>query len=293
VTIIVSQKKEKILDEKIDQILFHETLGPLITVMFLFFIFGILLFFGNLIQEILMGLTEKMISSMGTREQSVIGLILEQGLAGISIALPYVFSFYLLLGLLEDIGILSRFIVNGERFLKKVGLPGKSFIPLMLGLGCTAPATRATRILSSKRDQFQTASLFAFVPCSSRIAIIMGIVGYYGGTSLVLATFLTLFGAGLIWAFGVKKIFKIRSEPLLLELPSYRKPLAKNVLVKSWIRMKDFVYIVIPLLALGGIVYGILEIYNITEIIIEPFSPITVWLGLPSATIIPLVWFQF
>lgn len=293
VTKIVSQKKEKILDEKIDQILFHETLGPFITVIFLFFIFGILLYFGNLTQEILMGFTEKIVSSMETRDQSVLGLILGQGLtglaAGISIALPYVFFFYLLLGLLEDIGILSRFIVNAERFLTKVGLPGKSFIPLILGLGCTAPATRATRILSSKRDQFQTASLFAFVPCSSRIAIIMGIVGYYGGASLVLATFLTLFGTGLIWAFVVKKFFKIKSEPLLLELPSYRKPLAKNVLVKSWFRMKDFVYIVIPLLALGGIIYGILKIYNLTEIIIEPFSSITVWLGLPSVTIVPLV----
>ncbi|GAG59230.1 unnamed protein product, partial [marine sediment metagenome] len=211
-----------------------------------------------------MGWTESLLSYFGTAEHSITAMILVQGLtglaAGVSIALPYVFLFYLILGLLEDIGILSRFIVNAERFFEKLGLPGKSFIPLALGLGCTAPATRATRILSSKKEQFYTASLFAFVPCSSRIAIIMGIVGFYGGIKLAFSVFATLFVAGLIWAFGIKKAIHIKSEPLLLELPPYRKPLIKNVLAKSWIRMKDFVYIVIPLLVLGGTAYGILNI---------------------------------
>jgi len=64
--------------------------------------------------------------------------------------------------------------------------------------------------------------------------------------------------------------------------------LIKNVLAKSWIRMKDFVYIVIPLLALGGIAYGILDMSGLTHIIVEPLSPITTWLGLPNVTIIPL-----
>ena len=193
------------------------------------------------------------------------------------------------MGLLEDIGFLSRFTVNAEIFLNKLGLPGKSFIPLALGLGCTAPATRATRVLSSEKEQFRTVSLFAFVPCSSRIAIIMGIVGFYGGIGLAFSVFVTSFVAGLIWAFGLKRVIQVKSDPLLLELPPYRKPLIKNVLTKSWIRMKDFVYIVLPLLALGGIVYGILDISGLTHIVVEPFSPITTWLGLPSATVIPII----
>jgi ferrous iron transport protein B len=170
-----------------------------------------------------------------------------------------------------------------------MGLPGKAFIPLALGLGCTAPATRATRVLSSEKEQFHTATLFAFVPCSSRIAIIMGIVGFYGGTELALSVFATSFVVGLFWAFGIKKVIQIKSEPLLLELPPYRKPLIKNVFAKSWIRMKDFVYIVIPLLALGGIAYGILDISGLTQIVVEPLSPITAWLGLPTVTIIPII----
>ena len=293
VTQVIPLEKEKKLQEDIDRVLLHKVWGPLITGLFLLAIFGILLYLGNLIQGVLMGLTESFLSSFGTTEHSIISMILVQGLtglaAGVSIALPYVFLFYLLLGLLEDIGLLSRFIVNTQRFLKKLGLPGKSFIPLALGLGCTAPACRACRILSSKKEQFNTASLFAFVPCSSRIAIIMGIVGYFGGIKLAFSVFATLLVAGLIWAFVIKRIFHIKSEPLLLELPPYRKPLIKNVLAKSWIRMKDFVYIVIPLLALGGIAYGILDILGLINVIVGPLSPITVWLGLPTVTIVPLI----
>jgi len=200
----------------------------------------------------------------------------------------YVFLFYLLLGLLEDMGILSRFIVNAERFFGKFGMPGKAFIPLALGLGCTVPATKATRVLSSKREQFYVASFLSFVPCSSRTAIIMGVVGFYGGIRLAFYVFLTLLMAALIWAFAIKKLYHVSREPLLLELPPYRKPLAGNILAKGWFRMKDFIYVVIPLLMAGGAVYGILDAYNITHMVVQPLSVITSWLGLPDVTIIPL-----
>jgi ferrous iron transport protein B len=289
---IISLKKGKDLEKKIDDILLHKIWGPITTGLFLLTIFGILLYLGNFIQGVLMGLTESFLSFFGATEHSIIAIILIQGLtglaAGVSIALPYVFLFYLLLGLLEDIGLLSRFIVNAGRFLKSLGLPRKAFIPLALGLGCTAPATTATRVLSSKQEQFHTAMFLAFVPCSSRIAIIMGIVGFYGGIKLAFSVFATLLVAGLIWALGIKKIIHIKKEPLLLELPPYRKPLIKNVLAKSWIRMKDFVYIVIPLLALGGIACGILKISGLTFVIVKPLLPIAIWLGLPALTIIPL-----
>jgi len=293
ITQIVPIEKEKHLQERIDNILMHKVWGPLTTGLFFLAIFGILLYFGNLIQGVLMGLTESLLSSFGLAEHSIVAMVLIQGLtglaAGVSIALPYVFLFYLILGLLEDIGLLSRFIVNTQRFLKGLGLPAKAFIPLALGLGCTAPACRATRVLSSKKEQFYTASFFAFVPCSSRIAIIMGIVGFYGGVKLAFSVFATLLIAGLIWAFGIKKIMHIKSDPLLLELPPYRKPLVRNVLAKSWIRMKDFVYVVIPLLAVGGIAYGILDIFGFTSAMVKPLLPIAVWLGLPAVTLIPLV----
>ncbi len=293
ITQITHFERKKQFQEKIDDVLLHKSWGPLVTGLFLLVLFGLLLFLGNFVQGILMELTESFLSSLLIDESSIVALVLLHGLtgvaAGISIALPYVFLFYLFLGILEDTGLLSRLIVNMERFLKKLGLPGKAFIPLALGLGCTVPAVRATRVLSSKKEQFHTASLFAFVPCSSRIAVIMGVVGFYGGVTLAFFVLVTALVAGLIWAFGIKKVFHVHSEPLLLELPPYRKPLIRNVAVKSWSRMKDFVYIVIPLLAIGGIAYGILDTIGLTAVVVEPLSPITTWLGLPAVVIIPLL----
>jgi len=291
-TSIVSIKKGKKIKESVDRVLLNRRWGPFFTLLFFMIIFGVLLFLGNLVQGYLMDMTENFISYFSQSRQSIPFIVLGQGLTGLaiglSVALPYVFLFYLLLGFIEDTGLLPRFIINVERLTNKIGLPGKAFIPLALGLGCTAPAIRATRILSSKKEQFHTAAFFAFVPCSSRIAIIMGIVGFYGGISLAFFVYITLIIAGLISGFVIKKIFRSEIEPLLLELPDYRKPLIKNVLVKSWIRMKDFVYIVIPLLIAGGIIYGILNVLNLTDIIVKPFSFITTWLGLPDKTIIPL-----
>jgi len=293
VTQLIPLKNEKKIEESVDNILLHKIWGPLTTGLFLLAIFGILLYFGNFMQDVLMGLTENLLSSLDLEEHSIIGLVFVNGLtgvaAGVSIALPYVFLFYLILGLLEDIGLLSRFVVNAEFLLKKLGFPGKAFIPLALGLGCTVPAIRATRVLSSVKEQFHTTSLFAFVPCSSRIAIIMGIVGFYGSIRLAFSVLATSLAAGLIWAFGIKKVFHIQSEPLLLELPPYRTPQLGNVLAKSWIRMKDFVYVVIPLLALGGIAFGIFDMLGLTNLIVAPLAPVATWLGLPPVTIIPIL----
>ncbi len=290
---IAHLKKEKSLEEKIDSILLHKIWGPLSTIMIFLITFGILLYLGNLMQATLMDSTKSLSSLLGITGKSVFKFALAQSLkglaAGISIALPYVFIFYVLLGLFEDAGLLPRFIVNTDRYLRKLGLPGKAFIPLTLGLGCSVPATRATRVLVSEREKFYTASFLSFVPCSSRTAIIMGIVGYYGGVRLAIYVFITLGMAAFLWALAIRGKFVDKREPLLLELPPYRKPLVKNIIVKSWFRMRDFVYIVIPLLILGGILYGILEALNFTYAVVKPLSFITSWLNLPDATIIPLL----
>lgn len=292
VTKITPYKKSPETETRIDNILLDKIWGPIATASFFIVSFGILLCIGNWIQGVLMSLLNRFLPFIG-KTGSVTSFVLGQGLvglvAGVSIALPYVFLFYLFLGLLEDMGLLSRFIVNAQRFFTILGLPGKSFIPLALGLGCTVPAVRSTRVLSSRKAKIATASLFTFIPCSSRIAILMGVVGFYGGLKMVIFVLASLAVSGLLWAFAAKKIFSVKSDPLLLELPPYRKPLLENILAKSWIRMKDFVYIVVPLLVLGGITYGILDLFDVPNLIVKPLSPFTAWLGLPAVTIIPLI----
>lgn len=278
--------------ERIDRVLLDRNWGPFLTILTFIAIFAVLLLLGNWIQSILMSLTESALSAIhlgGGLAAASIKAGLTGVMAGVSIALPYVLLFYLLLSLLEDVGLLSRFVVNLERFSKALNLPGKAFIPLVLGLGCTTPAIRGTRILASKKEQFYASSFFTSVPCSSRIAIVMGIAGYFGGILLALSVFATLFVSFLIWGFLAKKLTKTEKEPLFLELPPYRKPLLGNVFIKGWIRMKVFVYIVIPFLVIGGIAYAVLNEFGVTTFIVGPLSPITTWLGLPPSTIIPIV----
>ncbi len=130
---MVSLKSERRLQSRIDKIILHKIWGPTITIIFLLLIFGILLYLGNFIQGFLMNSSGLLLGKLSGVNQSIISIILISGLeglvAGISIALPYVFLFYFIFGLLEDIGFLPRFIINVERFTKKIGLPGKAFIP--------------------------------------------------------------------------------------------------------------------------------------------------------------------
>jgi len=254
----------------------------------------VLLYLGSWMQDTLMGFVEGSILPAIHLGNGFLGMALEAGLtgvmAGITIALPYVFLFYFLFTLIEDTGILSRFVVNLERFLRKLNLPGRAIIPLALGLGCTVPGVRATRILDSEKERFYTASLFTAVPCSSRIAIVMGIVGYFGGKLLAASVLVSLIVAFLIFGYLMKKIMRMEKKPVLYELPElppYRIPSIKNIITKSWIRMKTFIYIVIPFLIIGGIFYTALDTLGVTKVVVGPFSPIMWWLGLPAVAIIP------
>ncbi len=281
------------LEERVDRVLLHRAWGPFLTILTFVAIFGALLLLGSWMQETLMGYTESFLSAIHLGG-GFIGSALEAGLtgvmAGVSIALPYVFLFYILFTLVEDVGLLSRFVVNLERFLRRLNLSGRAIIPLALGLGCTIPGVKATRILASEKERFYTASLFTAVPCSSRIAIIMGIVGYFGGKLLVASLLVSLIVAFLIFGYLMKKVMRTEKKLVLYELPElppYRIPSIKNIITKSWIRMKTFVYIVIPFLIIGGIFYMALDTLGVTKAVVGPFSPIMWWLGLPAVAIIP------
>jgi len=293
-TLVKIDEASKNMEDKIDRLLLHRIWGPIITGLSFAGIFGVLLYFGGWIQEVLMGFAEESIIPALNLGEGFIGVVVEAGLtgvmAGISIALPYVFLFYIIFTLIEDSGLLSRFVINMERFLRKLDLPGKAIIPLALGLGCTVPGARATRILSCDKERFYTTSLFTAIPCSSRIAIIMGIVGHFGGKLLAVYVLISLLVALVIFGYLMKKVMKIEKREILHELPElppYRMPSIRNILSKSWIRMKTFVYVVIPFLVFGAILYSGLDILGVTRAIVKPLSPLMWWLGLPDVAIIP------
>lgn len=288
------KKKQPIMD----RVLFHRFWGPIFTLFFFLGLFFVLLILGGKIEELFILLGDFVIELIpedrwAIGDFSFLNLLREGlagGFAGFAIALPYVLLFYLILGFTEDIGLLPRFVVNIEKIFAFFGLPSKGFITMILGVGCTVPAITSTRIIPQKSDRLKTAFLLAFIPCSSRIGIIMGVIGFYGGFIIALATFGTIFIAMMIWAFIMKWIMKAMPEPMLIELPAYRRPIINNVFSKSWLRMKSFIYVVIPLLIGGGIIYSILDQLGVTALIIEPFRPfMEIVFNLPGETIVPLV----
>ncbi|MFA5338552.1 MAG: ferrous iron transport protein B [Candidatus Omnitrophota bacterium] len=211
--------------------------------------------------------------------------------AGMQIALPYIFVFYLALGALEDTGYLPRMAYLLDRLMHKMHLHGNAIIPMMLGFGCSVPAVLATRILPNKKDRILTSILICMIPCSARTAVIFGAVGKFIGAGYALL----IYGIVLLLIFAVGyilgKFLPGESTGLIMEMPEYRLPQLKNVWKKTWMRVRGFIGIAFPLIIIGSIVLGLLKAYGILEILAKPFSPIiNGWLMLPAVAGITLIY---
>lgn len=163
-----------------------------------------------------------------------------------AVVLPYIISFYLVLGLLEDIGYLPRLAVLMDTVMHRMGLHGYAIIPTLLGLGCNVPAILATRILESKRERFITATLISIaIPCAALQAMIFGLVGERGG-QYVAIVYGTLFAVWIILGIILNHTVKGFSPELLIEIPPYRLPSWRTVLQKLWTRTYGFLKEALP-----------------------------------------------
>jgi ferrous iron transport protein B len=210
--------------------------------------------------------------------------------AGVTIALPYIVPFYVLLALLEDSGYLPRAAFLMDNIMHKIGLHGKAFIPLILGYGCSVPACIGCRIMETERERFLAAFVVVLIPCAARTVIILGLVGRFVGLYAALA----LYAFDLILVFILGRIaFKVLpGEPvgLIVEMPSYKVPSVRNIVMKTWSRTRDFVYIAFPIIIVGSLVIVALDVSGVMNYIAAAASPLmTDWLGLPPVTSIPLV----
>lgn len=210
--------------------------------------------------------------------------------AGVTIALPYIVPFYIILSLLEDSGYLPRAAFLMDNVMHKIGLHGKAFIPLMLGYGCTVPACIGCRIMETKRERFLTAFVVLLIPCAARTVVILGLVGKYVGLGAVIGLYLF----DLVLVFGLGRIaFKAlpgESVGLIMEMPNYKKPSTKTVIVKTWSRTKDFVYVAFPIMIVGSLAVEAFALSGLMPYFVSGASPImTWWLGLPAVAAIPLI----
>ena len=286
------------LEERFEEISTHKIFGYIILFLIIATMFTIIFIGGNyiissleiLFYSILMpSLNNILITIFPSTVIAVILGSINGVIAGITIALPYIIPFYILLAVLEDSGYLPRAAFLMDNIMHKIGLHGKAFIPLMLGYGCNVPACMGCRIMETERERFLAGFVTVLIPCAAVTVVILGLVGRYVGLHAALALY--AFDLILIFILGRIAYRVLPGEPvgLIMEMPSYKKPSPKNVLLKTWSRTKDFIYIAFPLIIIGSIVLEVLTVTGLMQPIADLMSPITTsWLGLPSISGIAL-----
>ncbi|MBW1714926.1 MAG: ferrous iron transporter B [Deltaproteobacteria bacterium] len=207
-----------------------------------------------------------------------------------AMVLPYIISFYLVLGLLEDIGYLPRLAVLMDTIMHWLGLHGYAIIPTLLGLGCNVPAVLATRILESKRERFIASTLVSIaVPCAALQAMIFGLVGERGG-QYVAIVYGSLFVAWVILGVILNHAAKGFSPELLIEIPPYRLPPWRIVLQKLWMRVYGFLAEAIPIILGAIVVINMLYSLHVFDAIASFTAPVvTGLLGLPKEAVTSLI----
>ncbi len=174
--------------------------------------------------------------------------------------IPVIGAMFLFLAFLEDSGYMARAAFVVDRLMRALGLPGKSFVPMIVGFGCNVPAVMATRTLENKRDRILTVMMSPFMSCGARLAIYAVFTAAFfpkGGQNIVFMLYLIGIVMAMLTGFLLRKtVLKGDPAPLVMELPPYHLPHLKTVLLHAWQRLKGFVFragkLIVPICILIG-----------------------------------------
>lgn len=176
-------------------------------------------------------------------------VILADGLGGgiqvVATFIPIIATLYFCLSILEDSGYMARAAFVMDRFMRKLGLPGKAFVPLIVGFGCNVPSIMATRTLEKQRDRIMTVMMAPFMSCGARLSVYALFAAAFfpqSGQNIVFLLYLVGIAAAIFTALLLKKtVLEGDSDIFLIELPPYHRPAIKNLLIHTWERLKGFV----------------------------------------------------
>ena len=270
------ESKEHKRSEKIDRILTNKYLAIPI------FIAGMLLIFfltfdviGKWLSDLLAmgidalsGLTTQGLDAWGVNPV-IRSLVIDGVFAGVGSVLsflPLIVVLFFFLSILEDTGYMARVAFVMDKLLRKIGLSGRSFVPMLIGFGCTVPAVMATRTLSSERDRKMTVLLTPYMSCSAKIPIYTVFTAaffpkYRALVMLGLYVFGMIMGVLIALAFKRTK-FKGNPVPFVMELPNYRFPSAKSVGLLLWDKAKDFLVRAFTVIFLATIIIWFLQTFD-------------------------------
>jgi len=200
-----------------------------------------------------------------TVHQLVIGGIFE-GVGGVLSFLPIIITMFFFLSILEDSGYIARVAFFMDKLLRKIGLSGRSIVPLLIGFGCTVPAVMSTRTLPSDRDRKMTILLTPFMSCTAKLPIYTFFVAaFFPDHGWLVITVLYFLGIilGVLAALFLKKVrFKGEAVPFVMELPNYRLPSARNVIQLLWEKAKDFLQRAFTVIFLATVIVWILQSFD-------------------------------
>lgn len=246
---------QQTLSDRIDRVVLNRWLGiPIfLVVMYLMFLVSINLggafidFFDIGIGTIFVGGTAHLLQQINTPGW-LIGLLADGvggGIQTTSTFIPQIGLLFIFLALLEDSGYLARAAFVMDRLMRLIGLPGKSFVPMMVGFGCNIPGIMATRTLENRRDRLMTILMNPFMSCGARLPVYALFVAAFfptNGQNIVFLLYLVGILAAIFTGLVMKKtLFRGEAAPFVMELPPYHLPTVKGVLLRAWDRLKAFV----------------------------------------------------
>ncbi len=270
------ESKEHIRSQKIDEVLTGKYTGIPVFIGVMALVFYLTFF---LIGPFLQGLLEAGINVLkGAVQQGMVtvhvnpaiqSLVLEgifEGVGTVVSFLPIIVVLFFFLSILEDSGYIARVAFVMDKLLRRIGLSGRSIVPMLLGFGCTVPAVMSTRTLPSERDRRMTILLTPFMSCTAKLPIYGFFVNaFFPRQSWLIITGLYILGilTAILAAFFFKKtLFKGEAVPFVMELPNYRFPSAKNVAQLLWEKSRDFLQRAFSVILIATIVVWFLKSFD-------------------------------
>ncbi|MFQ6081362.1 MAG: ferrous iron transport protein B, partial [Candidatus Bathyarchaeia archaeon] len=303
ITDAVQTKVEQppLLSEKLK----HYTMAPYtgipLMVVAILGVFSFIFYVGGLLSELVDGLWGSFVSPSMSRlifflvRNEMLARVILWGvdagvLAWFTVGVPYILTFYVILSLLEDSGYLNSMAFLMDNIMHKLGLHGRSIIPILTGAGCNVPAIMGTRVLTTKRERILASTLIVLVPCSARTAVILGAVAYFVGWNYAILIYIIEVGLIGLVGFGLHRLLPGESSGLVMEMFPLRRPSALAAIKKTWYRFRDFAFVAFPIVMIGSLGLGALFETGYLWTIVEPMSPIVQgFLGLPAVAGICLI----
>ncbi|MDR0233466.1 MAG: Fe(2+) transporter permease subunit FeoB [Zoogloeaceae bacterium] len=243
------------ISDRIDRIALNRFLGipVFLAMMYLMFMFTIHLggafvdFFDGLAELLFVKGVKHLLLAVGAPEW--LGVLLADGVGSgiqtLASFIPTIGFLFLFLSFLEDSGYMARAAFIMDRFMRLVGLPGKSFVPMVIGFGCNVPAVMASRTLESGRDRLMTIMMTPFMSCGARLPVyILFAAAFFphNGQNLVFALYLIGIAAAVLTGLMVRRtLLPGQSTPFIMELPPYHLPLLRNMMIHAWNRLSGFI----------------------------------------------------